>query len=253
MLNPRHIIHAYPDLDSLTLAGAEFWLNEANQAIQQRGAFYVALTGGSTPQSLYRLLATPDFAQRLDWSRVHIFIGDERYVAHDDPQSNFGMARQTLLDAVALPPQNIHPVATDYPQAADAAMDYAEVIQNQVPAGQGGVPEFDLIMLGMGDDGHTASLFPGTTILQEHDRLVAAVYVDKLSSWRVSMTYPLLNQARQTMVLVSGEKKSAILAHVLQQDSTVRYPIQGIDPLGELHWFVDQAAMRELDRQKETA
>ncbi len=247
MLNPRHILHIQPDAVSLSQAGARFWQEQAQQAIAQRGVFYVALTGGATPQALYRLLAEPAFAGQIDWSRVHIFIGDERYVPEDDPQSNFGMALDCLLRHIPIPAQNLHPVPTHYPQADEAAVRYADLIQTLIPSTHQR-PVFDLIMLGMGEDGHTASLFPGTDILQETTRNVAAVYVDKLASWRVSMTYPLLNQARQIMVLVSGEKKAGVLAHVLQQGSARIYPVQGILPIGELHWFIDQAAAGKLDQ-----
>lgn len=247
MLNLRYIVHSYTDLAALSQASTCYWLEQAQQAIEQRGVFYVALTGGSTPQSLYRLLARPEMAENLDWSRVHIFIGDERYVPHDHPDSNFGMAKECFLNHVSIPDENLHPIPTDYEHARQAAEKYADLLHSIVPFVSGQAPVFDLIMLGMGDDGHTASLFPATDILQEDVKTVAAVYVDKLASWRVSMTYPTLNQARQIMVLVSGESKAGILAHVLQKDSESIYPIQAVLPAGEMHWFIDQAAASKLD------
>jgi len=248
MLNPRYIIHTCADQTALSQAGADYWLEQAQQAIAQRGVFHVALTGGSTPQSLYRLLAKREMAEKVDWPCVHIFIGDERYVAHDHPDSNFAMAKDCLLDHVAIPDGNIHPVPTYYEHAREAAEEYAELLRTIVPATTGQAPQLDLIMLGMGEDGHTASLFPATDILQEQDKTMAAVYVEKLASWRVSMTYPTLNQARQVMVLVSGEGKAGILAHVLQKDSDAIYPIQAVLPVGEMHWFVDHAAASKLDQ-----
>ncbi len=248
MLDPRYILHTDADLAALSQSAALYWLEQAQQAIEQRGVFHVALTGGSTPQPLYRLLARPDMTERIDWSCVHIFIGDERYVAHDHPDSNFGMARDCLLDHVSIPEGNIHPIPTHYEHACEAAEQYANLINAIVPLSGGQAPIFDLIMLGMGDDGHTASLFPGTDILRCDDKSVAAVYVEKLASWRVSMTYPCLNQARQIMVMVSGGSKAAILAHILQKDSETLYPIQAVLPTGEVHWFIDHAAASQLDQ-----
>jgi len=242
MLKPRYILHSCTDLAALTQAAADFWLEQAEQAIALRGAFHVALTGGATPQPLYRLLASPERANRIDWSAVHIYIGDERYVPHDHPDSNYGMAMDCLLQHINIPAENLHPVPTDDAQAEQAAARYAAELAQQVPTNAAALPQFDLIMLGMGDDGHTASLFPDTDILQEQNKTVAAVYVDKLASWRVSMTYPCLNQARQIMVLISGDKKAGILAHIMKEGSEAIYPIQGVKPLGEMHWFVDQAA-----------
>ena len=247
MLNPRYIIHTYSDLPALSQAGAGYWLEQAQQAIEQRGVFHVALTGGATPQPLYRLLSSPQMREKIDWSCVHIYIGDERYVAHDHPDSNFGMAKECLLNHVAIPDENLFPIPTHYEHASQAAEEYAEQLHSIIPTEGGQVPIFDLIMLGMGNDGHTASLFPTTDILQEDSKTVAAVYVDKLDSWRVSMTYPTLNQARQLMVLVSGDSKAAIVAHVLQQGSAQIYPIQNVLPVGEMHWFIDQAAASKLD------
>lgn len=248
MINPHYLVHICRDSDALSRTAADFWLAQAVQAIGARGAFYAALTGGATPQPVYRLLARPEYAQQIDWRCVHVFIGDERYVAHDHPDSNFGMTRRCLLDHVPIPGQNIHPVPTDYPQAGQAAEQYAAVLRAVVPVSSDQQPLFDLIMLGMGDDGHTASLFPGTDILRVTDKPVAAVYVGKLANWRVSLTYPALNGARQIMVLVSGENKAAILAHVLREGSKPVYPIQGVLPAGEMHWFIDQAAAAGLDQ-----
>lgn len=250
MLNPAYIIHTCPDLDALSQTGADYWLAQAQQSIAQRGYFYVALTGGATPQALYRLLAEPRRASQLDWSRIHLFMGDERYVPQNHPDSNFGMARRCFLDHIPIPPANLHPVPTDHPQAESAASTYAALLAQLIPDGGVGIPQFDLIMLGMGEDGHTASLFPETEILAEQTKTVAAVYVPKLAGWRISMTYPSLNQARQIMVLVSGANKAAVLAHVLQQGSAKRYPIQGVEPVGEMHWFIDQAAAAGLSESQ---
>ena len=246
MLNPSYIVHILQDKDTFNRTIADFWVENARQAIEDRGIFYVALTGGSTPQAMYRLLAGPEYARQLDWTRIHVYIGDERYVPHDHPDSNFGMAKDCLLNHIAIPKVNLHPIPTDDAKAQQAAARYAEELQNSMPVNSDHFPQFDLILLGMGDDGHTASLFPGTDILQVSDKSVAAVYVDKLASWRVSMTYPCLNHARRIMVMVNGENKADILAHVLTKDSEQLYPIQGVHTAGEMHWFLDQAAASRL-------
>lgn len=246
MLNKEYIVHILQDKDALYLASAGYWLQQARQAIQARGVFHVALTGGSTPQALYRLLAGPDYAAQLDWPNIHVYIGDERYVPHGHPDSNFGMAKACLLDHVAIPAANLHPIPTDDDNAGQSAARYADELRKLLPDGDKQFPQFDLIMLGMGDDGHTASLFPDTEILHERDKSVAAVYVDKLASWRISLTYPSLNQARQIMLMVSGDGKADILAQVLTAGSERLYPVQQVHNAGEMHWFIDQAAASRL-------
>lgn len=246
MLSSRHKVHVYESKKELDQAAAKFWVEQANQSVAARGSFYVALTGGSSPQSMYRLLATSDYASQLEWQKIHVYIGDERFVPQQHPDSNFGMTRNCLLDHISIPEKNLHPIQTDLDEAERAAELYARELEVTVPSRAGQFPQLDLIMLGMGDDGHTASLFPDTEILSVKDRTAAAVYVDKLSSWRVSLTYPVLNAARSIMFIVTGENKSTILQQVLADDSKREYPVQGLEPEGAVHWFLDSNAASQL-------
>lgn len=216
----------------------------AREAITDHGTFHLALAGGSTPQGFYQLLATPDYRRRIDWSRCHIYFSDERCVPHDDIESNFRMAREALLDHVSLPLQQCHPIPTDSTPEADAAR-YHQLLAEQSTLGEG-PPRLDLILLGIGSDGHTASLFPGTPILQERDRYAAAVYVPHLASWRISLTYPLLNAARACWLIAAGHDKAAIITQALGPTLTPPLPVQRIDLPGRLHWYLDQAAAAQL-------
>jgi len=233
------------DLPQLSQAAATFWLQQATKAIREHGFFTVALTGGATPKPLYRLLSEPARYKGLDWSRVQVFIGDERVVPHDHADSNYRMASETLLAHVPVPAENIHPMQTDGP-VDEVAQDYARQLQGLLPLDESGIPVFDLIMLGIGADGHTASLFPQTDILSEHEKWVAAVYVDKLASWRISLTYPVLNHAKTIMVLASGENKAKVVQQVMTKPDDKVFPVQAIEAKGEMHWFVDAAAAKAL-------
>jgi 6-phosphogluconolactonase len=204
---------------------------------RQRGPFRVALSGGSTPQSLYEMISCPPFHRRIPWAQVHAFWGDERCVPPDRPDSNYRMARQVLLDRVSIPPVNVHRIHGEWPpeRAADAYQE--ELVAHLGPGGQ-----FDLILLGMGADGHTASLFPGTTALTERERAVVAVYVAKLRTWRVTLTLPALNAARHVLFLVSGATKAPALKDVR---AGVPLPAGLVRPTdGQLTWLVDRAAWR---------
>lgn len=219
----------------------------ANEAVNERGLFSVALSGGSTPQSLYNLLASEPFSENVDWSRTHIFWGDERCVPPDHPDSNYFKASMALLDQVPLPRENIHRIPAEQ-KPEQAAEEYEEVLLkffSALPSShERARAGFDLVLLGMGDDGHTASLFPGTAAVQEQARWVAAHYVDKLAAWRITLTPALLNRAKNILFMVSGAGKSDTLQRVIygsyQPD---RYPAQVIQPEnGDLRWMVDEAA-----------
>ena len=233
----------YPDLDTLSHAAAKDFMVLANRYIEKQGRFNVALAGGSTPRRMYEYLATDEFTDRIDWSRVFFYFGDERCVPRDDPDSNYRMARMALLDHVAVPPHNIHPFDTQL-EVRKAAASYARQLINSLPR-ENGLPSFDLILLGMGPDGHTASLFPGTCILHD-ERLAAAVYVEKLHTWRLSLTYPVINNAAHVWLLVAGEGKSEVLEQ-LAGESASRYPVGAVRPRGELKWFLDRAAASLMD------
>jgi len=241
--------HIYPDPETLSTAAARRWLELAGQAIKARGAFHVALSGGSTPRALFRQLALLGHADAVEWDRVHVYFGDERLVPADHADSNFRMASETLLSRVPLPAANIHRVPTESGDARECATRYADVLRRCLPTTQEAIemPRFDLVLLGIGPDGHTASLFPSTPILKERAVAVAAIYVEKLASWRVSLTFPVLNRARHIMVLVAGADKAPIVQRVFSAaNQGALLPIEMLEPQGEMEWFLDQAAAREL-------
>jgi 6-phosphogluconolactonase len=241
-------IEIFPGRLELAQAAAEQFIGLAARAVASRGRFTVALAGGSTPRPVYSLLTTEAFAGRLDWSRVHIFWGDERCVSPDDPQSNYRMARETLLDAVGVPPGNIHRIrGEDDPRRAAAA--YEQELREFFGHSAG----FDLVLLGMGADGHTASLFPGLAAVTEGSRWVMAQYVEAVSMWRITLTPAAINAAENVTFIVSGADKAERLREVLEGPSRPEaLPAQAIKPIsGRLLWLVDEAAAASLTRRRE--
>lgn len=227
------------DAPALAHAAAERFVNLANAAITMRGRFTVALSGGSTPQAMHTVIAQR-FAQSVDWSRVHVFWGDERCVPPDHPDSNYGMARDTLLKFISIPEANIHRMHGEY-DPSRAAEEYNEMLI----AFFGGAPHLDLVFLGMGDDGHTASLFPHTTALYEPaDRYCVANQVAKLNAWRVTLTASAINAANNVIFLVAGANKATRLKEVMYGDRHPDdLPSQMIQPTsGNLLWLIDRAA-----------
>ena len=244
MAEPEVIISRDPD--ELARRAAAQWVALAATAIQSRGRFTVALSGGSTPKTLYSLLATPEFREKIDWNRVHLFWGDERCVPPDHPESNYRMVREALLRKIEFPPQNIHRMAGEKDPdtaAAEYEQELRNFFQTTAPA-----PAFDLVLLGLGEDGHTASLFPGSTMLKETTRWVATAYVERLHAHRLSLTLPVINAAAQVSFLVAGEGKSPIVKALLGKDSNpARYPAGQVRPVtGELTWFLTQDAAAEI-------
>jgi 6-phosphogluconolactonase len=234
-------IRTCPDAESLARGVAEQFVTLSEAAIAARGRFAVALAGGSTPQASYTLLASAEMAAQVEWSRVHVFWGDERCVPPDHPGSNYVMARQTLLGRVPIPPQNIHRIRGEL-EPEQAASEYERTLHTFFsPPTEKPVPGLDLILLGMGNDGHTASLFPGSAALHERTRWVVAYYVDKLQSWRITLTPTVINAAAHVTFVVSGAGKAERLRQVLlgpyQPDVL---PAQMIEPDSEcLIWLVD--------------
>ena len=236
-------IHVLSDIDSISQAVAEKWRVLSEQAISGHGGFHIALSGGTTPRRLFEFLATSDYSKRIDWSRVHIYFGDERSVPADHEDSNFKMASDALLDRVKVPGSQVYRMPADADDIQKAAEEYSSLLKNKLPVSDDGQVQFDLVLLGMGDDGHTASLFPGTTILEETDKLVSAVYVDKMATWRMSLTFPVINNARNIALLVAGENKKEILEKVLDDTSVApTYPVQMIRARGNIDWYIDAAA-----------
>lgn len=237
----KKIVEVLPDRQSLNERSLALVLEKLEAAIKQRGQFTIVLSGGSTPKTLYEALA----AQSLPWEQIQIFWGDERYVPPDHQNSNQRMARQAWLDQVALPEKNIHAMPTAAGDPAQDAAAYEREIADffQVPAGV--FPAFDLVLLGMGDDAHTASLFPHTPALTVGDRLVTVGNKD--GEPRLTLTVPLLNQARCTIFLISGSSKRPALAQVLAAaGDNSAYPARLIQPEGELWWLLDADAGAEI-------
>lgn len=245
-----HNLHVYPDLEHLSEAAAERWIALCHAAISQHGAFHVALAGGSTPKRLYQLLARPERRDRIDWAQVQVYFGDERAVPPTHADSNFRMAQEALLAHVDIPADNVHRMAATPEHIEQDAADYAALLRGQLTCDAAGMPIFDLILLGMGADGHTCSLFPDSPILQERARPVGTVYVERLQSWRLSLTYPVLDAARQLMFLVAGSDKAAMLRRIVGSSggNTAQppVPVQGLQPRGQVDWYLDASAAAEL-------
>jgi 6-phosphogluconolactonase len=236
-------LHIYPDARALDRAAAEMFVEHARDAVAARGTFTVALAGGSTPRRLYALLADEQgpFRQQLPWDRMQFFWGDERHVPPDHADSNYRMAYEAMLSHVPVPAGNIHRIKAENPDARQAAAEYAQELQACLGSE---MPRLDLVLLGMGTDGHTASLFPGTAALQEQKEWVVANWVEKFHTDRITMTPPLLNHAACVIFLVQGAEKAEPLKAVLYgEKQTQTYPSQLIQPVqGDCHWLMDQAA-----------
>lgn len=245
-LGAQVVIQVYPDKEAMSRAAAELFVEQAGQALRLRGRFCVALSGGNTPRRMYELLAQPPFRDRVAWAQVQVFWGDERCVPADDPRSNAHLARQVWLDQVPISPQQIHPVSGNLPPEA-AARAY-EALLKSFFAGQ--PPSFDLIFLGLGEDGHTASLFPDHEVLNEQVRWAAEVYLAETDLPRVTLTFPLINQAAVVALLVTGAAKARVLKEVLQGPREPRrLPAQLVHPQsGALFWLVDQEAASQLQK-----
>jgi len=228
-------------------AAAEVVVHTAKDAVEQRGRFTIALSGGSTPKSLFNLLAT-NARTVLPWDRMFFFWGDERHVPPTDPESNYRMAEEAMLSKIPVAAGNVFRIPAENPDAAAAADAYEQTLRKFFQLGPGEIPIFDLILLGMGPDGHTASLFPGSAGLQEKNRLAIANWVDKLKTSRLTLTLPVRNAARCVAFLVSGTDKAAVLKTVLEEDAPAeQYPSKLIRPNnGKLIWLVDRAAASDL-------
>lgn len=230
----------FENSDELALNAAHFLVEQARQAISERGRFLVVLSGGSTPKAMHHILADK-LKDQVEWSKVFVFWGDERSVPPDDDDSNFKMAKDTLLDYVPIPESQIFRIQAELsPQ--DAAADYEQQLKVLFAGAER--PVFDLIFLGMGPDGHTASLFPHTEALKEEDHWVAPNYVEKMNTWRITLTAPVINAGRHVVFLVAGASKADVLREVINGPYLPEtYPSQLIAPEpGNLTWFLDEAA-----------
>ena len=231
--------------EAMSRMAAEFIAATAREALEARGRFILALAGGGTPRPVYERLAAPPLAQHIDWSRTHVFWGDERCVSEEDERSNYRMARESLLEKVPLASGQVHPIRCDGDPAA-SALRYEQLLRSMFPGGA----RFDLILLGLGDNGHTASLFPDTPAVEERERWVAETRIAGQDYSRVTLTVAVINEARSIAFLVSGAEKAEALNRVLEGPRNPRsVPAQAIHPRrGRVVWFVDAPAARLLNR-----
>ena len=242
---PRLVVALDPG--ALAEEAARRFVTVARDAIDDHNSFTVALSGGTTPKALYQTLATDAFRDQVAWDHVQIFFSDERFVAPDSKDSNFRTAHEALLSTLRVPNGFVHPVPTVDIQPDEAARTYEADIRRVVGADSAGIPRFDLVLLGLGPDGHTASLFPGTDALKEENRLVVSNYVPKFESWRITFTYPLINAAARVYFLSEGEGKAERVAQVFAGDTDL--PATGVHPdSGELLWLLDEAAAASVRR-----
>lgn len=241
------MITVFKDTAELSRTAAELFVQTAREAVEQHGRFTVALTGGSSPVQLYRLLAQSPYREQVPWQQTYIFWGDERWVPLTDERSNAKMALDTFLRQVPVPENQIYPMWGEG-EPEEFASHYEQLLQKHFHQQ---LPQFDLILLGMGDDGHTASLFPGTEVLRETSRWVRAYYLTPQSMYRVTLTAPLINQAGKIVFLTFGANKAPALYEVLEGSrNPEQYPSQLIQlQQGEVHWLVDEAAASRLTRQ----
>ena len=228
------------DPDRLHQTAAETLIRLIEDAATAGRDFALALAGGSTPRGLYQTLASEPFVRQIRWDALKIFFGDERTVAPDHADSNYRMALEAFLNHVPIQPNHVYRMKGEA-EPAEAARDYAAIVDREVSKDDQGLPSFDLILLGLGPDGHIASLFPNTDILTVHNQTTAAVWVPQHNTWRISLTYPVINHAKHLWLLVTGESKAGIVREIRESDTSV-YPVQRLDPEGEYRWFLDSAA-----------
>ena len=246
MPSPRSI-EVFPTAANLFHAAAEEFIRAARAAIGAQGRFTAALSGGSTPKALYSLLAE-NYAN-FAWNRVFLFFGDERHVPPTDPESNFRMVNETLLTKITIPSENVFRVPTENPDATAVAAEYENQIRRFFQLKPGEFPRFDLVLLGMGPDGHTASLFPDSLALDEQSRIVVPNWIAKFNTHRITFTFPVLNRAAEIMFLASGSDKADMLRQVLEAKNTPPLPSQRVQPSdGQLLWMLDEAAASKLTR-----
>ncbi|MDD2389107.1 MAG: 6-phosphogluconolactonase [Desulfobacterales bacterium] len=231
--------------DAMAYAAARIFINAAEANIKDHGRFNVALSGGSTPRRMHVLLSEKPFGPAVQWKKIHIFWGDERCVPLDDPASNCGAARNDFLDRVPIPEANIHPMSADMDPAA-AALFYQKALEKHLPRDADGFPVFDLIFLGIGIDGHIASLFPEDAALDETERWVVAARGGAPDVMRLTLTFPVLNRAKQIAFMISGKKKAKLVRTLFEEEGLL-FPAQRIQPIrGKLLWILDAEAASRL-------
>jgi len=249
-LNPSKGVLQIVDSEDFSHTAAELIVRDIIENLELKDFFTLVLPGGSTPGKMYEVLASDEtFRSKIPWERIHFFWGDERHVPPDHKESNYRMAHGTMLSKIPVPAENIHRIKSENPDADEAAKQYEEELQTFFNIGTGELPRFDCVLLGMGTDGHTASLFPGTDALYERKRLVVATWVERFQMYRITLTLPLLNNTDFVMFLVSGKEKAEVLKEVIEGKGHTNFlPAQLIRPEhGRLLWLVDKSAARHLN------
>ena len=241
---PAREVRIFKDAAAIAQYAAAQFIAVANSAVAARGSFSVALAGGSTPKALYSLLVADPLRQQLPWDKMQLYFGDERHVAPDDPESNFRMATETLISKAPLAPAQVHRIKGEYPGAEKAALEYEEILRASFKLKPGELPRFDLLLAGMGNEGHTLSLFPGTRALHPGNRLVLSNWIGKLFTERITLTAPAACNAAQIIFMVAGADKSLALKAVLEGPfEPEQLPAQLLQPTnGKLLWLVDETA-----------
>ncbi len=237
-------ITVWRDTEALSIAAAQFFLAACLRCIAKKGKFIVSLSGGSTPKRLYQLLASPAFSRNIPWENVFLFWSDERFVPHTDADSNYRMVKENLLDHISIPEKNVFAIPVDG-NAKDCANEYEASINHFFKNKK---VVFDWLLLGLGNDGHTASLFPGTAILKEKKRLIKEVWVEEKQTWRISFTLPLINNAAQIVFLIAGKEKATVAADVINHKKIKpAYPSQLVIPTkGNIYWMLDEEAAAKI-------
>ncbi|MBW2147075.1 MAG: 6-phosphogluconolactonase [Deltaproteobacteria bacterium] len=252
-------IRRFPDLKELSRAASDLMIKRAEECVAERGVFTLVLSGGKTPRTLYEHLARPPVSGMMPWARTHLFWGDERCVPPDHPESNYAMAFKALLSKVPVPPQNIHRIPAEMEPPEDAAAAYEKILRgffqtlfnqdSHLPSSAEGslFPSFDLILLGVGEDGHTASLFPGDEVLEERKLWVAAVRAREVlpSTPRITLTLPMINMAECVVFMVSGARKKEAVQSILEYPEKAGrvYPAARVRPRQRVVWFLDNACV----------
>lgn len=237
-------LHVLKDKNELSKYTAEWIITYIHDVLKKQGRFTIALSGGSTPEKLYSLLAGKEYSKKIEWAKIHFFWGDERYVPFTDKRNNAAMTFKTLLNHVPVPKENIHIIRTDI-SAEESAVEYEKILHSYFARKK---HSFDLVLLGLGDNAHTLSLFPGYDIIHEKKKWVENFYLEEQQMHRISLTAPVVNNASRVIFLISGKDKAASLYNVLyaQHDPDL-YPAQVIQPFsGELYWFTDEAAAADV-------
>ena len=242
------MLHIYKTVSETIKGLADYFVQTVNTAIKEKGRCSVVLSGGNSPKKLYQLLTTPDYSRQIDWDKIYFFFGDERYVPFTDPENNGNMVKKALFEPLMIPDANIFYINTAVPPD-ESAKKYAQRILFYF---KNDPVRFDLILLGLGDNAHTASLFPHTPVLKEKKALVSAVYIKELSSSRITMTAALINEAHAIAFLVYGEAKANAVHNVLEGEKDFEtYPAQLIIPEeGVMHWFLDEDAVKNLNQKE---